>query len=151
MKDDPTSLDRFHDLVVPPPAPWWPPTPGWWIVLSLAALVVMGMLLRTFFRWQADRYRREALVLLDASDLVMISPLLKRVALAVWPRERIADLTGKAWLDFLDRSAGMEGFVNGRGSLVETIVFNPAAQADQGEMKRLAAVWIKRHRRELLP
>ena len=104
-----------------------------------------------FFRWQADRYRREALALLEKSEPSMISPLLKRVAVTAWPRERTADLSGEAWLDFLDRSGGMTSFRNGPGAMMEAAVYDPSASADPAELRKLAAEWIRNHRRELVP
>ena len=150
MKDDPASLDRLHDLVVPPPVPWWPPTPGWAIVLAALALVVLALLLKAVIAWQADRYRREALHLLDdpATKPVEWPALLKRTALAVWPREEVAGLTGPEWLAFLDRTAGMNVFSTGAGSLIEDIAFDPKAGESAGDLKAVVREWIQRHRRE---
>ncbi|RYD65708.1 MAG: DUF4381 domain-containing protein [Verrucomicrobiaceae bacterium] len=151
MKDDPASLDRLHDLVVPPPVPWWPPTTGWAIVLVALGLAVVGLLLKAFMKWQADRYRREALSQLDdpATKPSEWSALLKRTALVVWPREEVAGLTGKEWLAFLDRTAGMSAFSTGSGKSIESIAFDPKAGESAGDLKVVVREWIQRHRKEV--
>ncbi len=155
MNPDPASLERLHDVVAAPPLPWWPPTPGWAIVFAALALVVFAALLRCFMWWQANRYRREALALLDhpATPPAEWSAILKRAALAAWPREEVADLTGDAWLAFLDRSAGMRGFVSGPGQALERIAVEPdaAATTDVNAVKAAAREWLSRHRKEAAP
>ena len=42
LDSDPGSLDRLHDIVSPPPAPWWPPAPGWY-ALGLIVLLLLGV------------------------------------------------------------------------------------------------------------
>lgn len=151
MNDDPASLERLHDVVTPPPVPWWPPTTGWTIVLAVLALGVMALLLKIFMKWQADRYRREALALLDDPATLPSewSALLKRTALAVWPREEVAKLTGGEWLAFLDRTARMDRFVVGPGRGLEPLAFDPDARGDHAALKAAAREWIRRHRKEV--
>jgi hypothetical protein len=151
MSDDPASLDRLHDVVVPPAVPWWPPTPGWAIVLAALTLAVLALLLRRVMRWQANRYRREALRLLDDPGMKPTewSALLKRTALAIWPREEVANLTGKEWLAFLDRTAGMNAFTAGAGSSIESIAFDPKGGEASGDLKSVVREWIQRHRKEV--
>lgn len=150
MNPDPTSLDRLHDLVTPPPVPWWPPAPGVFIVLVALALGIMILLLKMFINWQANCYRREALRLLDdpSTKPAEWSELLKRTALAVWPRDEVADLTGDTWLSFLDRTAGMNVFSTGAGRVIETIAFDPKRGGSTGDLKMIVREWIKRHRKE---
>lgn len=150
MSDDPTSLDRLHDLAIPPPVPWWPPTPGWWLVLATVCIVLTALLLKAFIRWQADRYRREAIALLDDPALLPCewSRLLKRAALVVWPREEVAALTGPAWLAFLDRTGGTNHFTRGSGRFIEAVAFGSAGDADLGGLKQAARAWLTDHRKE---
>lgn len=143
-----TSLDRLHDLIVPPPAPWWPPAPGWLILLTLIALLLLTSLLKSFIRWQADRYRREALAKLHDTPLTGLSALVKRVALTVWPREQVADLTGPAWLSFLDRTGSMNLFVTGPGKSLERVAYDPAARTDEKALRRAVKEWIRKHERK---
>lgn len=151
MSDDPTSLERLHDVVVPPPVPWWPPTPGWVIVLAALALAVLALLLKGFMRWQANRYRREALRVLDdpATKPTEWSALLKRTALSIWPRDEVAHLTGSEWLAFLDRTAGMKSFSTGPGSAIESIAFDPKGGEASGDLKGAVREWIQHHRKEV--
>jgi hypothetical protein len=168
MNPDPTSLERLHDIVVPPPVPWWPPAPGWsWVLGALGIGLACG-LIRLVLRWQRNRYRREALAVLARSEDDLADParrglviaglaeLLKRAALTAWPRETVASLTGPAWLAFLDRSAGMTGFADGPGQWLERIAYEPGtaatlAEPQARELVALARTWLCHHRRETTP
>ena len=61
MSPDPTSLDRLHDIVAPPPVPAWPPAVGWYWVIATGAVAAVYLVLLALSRWQKNRYRREAL------------------------------------------------------------------------------------------
>ena len=163
MNPDPASLDRLHDVVVPPPVPWWPPAPGSCWVLGLLLVVVVYFLFKAFFRWQHNRYRREALAewhrhhaqLTDANTRVAavgeLAVLLKRTALSVFPREEVASLTGPEWRTFLDRSSRMNGFASETGELLENAAYGcvGAAQIDEARANDAAMLvhrWILHHR-----
>ncbi|HTT02450.1 MAG TPA: DUF4381 domain-containing protein [Steroidobacteraceae bacterium] len=95
---------------------WWPPAPGWWAVLVLAA--ALTPVLWAALRWWRDprrRYRRAALRELelirarpaDTSTIATaLETLLRRYAMALYGAERVARLTGSAWLGFLGREGG---------------------------------------------
>lgn len=155
MATDPTSLERLHDIIVPPPTPWWPPAPGWLWLIALLALVVFAVTIHGLIRWQANRYRREALAELKrlaapgsnppASALAGMSQLLKRTALTAFPRSDVAALTGAEWFAFLDRT-GDTNFSRGLGAQLEQSVYlgnNSATDPALGDEIRR---WIRRHR-----
>lgn len=103
----------LRDIHLPPEPSWWPPAPGWWL---LAALIVALALLCVWLvrRCRRTRVRRGAIDALaaiareyaatrDAHALAAnVSVLLRRLALRVLPRERVAGLTGDEWLEALD-------------------------------------------------
>lgn len=118
MKDDPTSLDRLQGIVSPEPVPWWPLAPGWWILIALVLSWLVVLAGRSVQRYRKNGYRRAGLAEIDKLDqngdhLGALSVILKRVALAAWPREKVASLTGPAWLSFLDASMGGNDFTTG--------------------------------------
>jgi Domain of unknown function (DUF4381) len=113
------TVNDLADIVTPPPPSWWPQTVGWLVV----GLCVLGALLwlgwRIWRHWRANRYRRAALrelgrlqagLAADGPDraqaLLALAELLKRTALAAWPRGAVAGLSGASWRDFLRASAG---------------------------------------------
>lgn len=165
MNPDPTSLDRLHDLVVPPPVPWWPPAPGWdWVIGLILAILLVG-LLRAFSRWQRNRYRREALAELAryeaalqdpqrrAAALAAVAALLKRTALSAWPRAQVAPLNGAAWVSFLARTGGAASFDTEAGALLEAVAYDPrkATAIDTSKLRELmdtARQWLRHHRIE---
>ena len=68
-----------------------------------------------------------------------LSVLLKRVALAAYPRQEVASLHGSEWVDFLSRTcpgADLSGLV----------VADTTAPAGP-EVKQAAGQWIRHHRR----
>jgi hypothetical protein len=102
MNTDATSLDRLHDIVVPPAVSMWPLAAGWYVLLSMVFIVAVYFGLRFWRRWQTNGYRREALrQLAKMDDVFAIAKLLRRTALAVVPRTELAQKTGMVWADWL--------------------------------------------------
>jgi len=163
---DPTSLDRLHDLVVPPPTPWWPPAPGWLWLLSLLALAALVLAVRRFVRWQRNRYRREALAELrriekqlgspenKGAALLDLSELLKRVAITAYGRTDVARLAGNDWFAYLDKCAGT-AFNQGLGDAMARALYSGQAQSpgtvhggpavDCPALVAEARHWIRKH------
>lgn len=149
MSDDPGSLDRMHDLVLPPPVPWRPQTPGWWIVIGCASLLLIALFFATVIRWQANRYRREALVILHNSSTHPASwpAILKRCALACWPRTTVASLTGAEWDDFYQQNAGKGSAEKGTGRRIEELAFSE--KVTKSEFLETSVLrWILHHRKD---
>jgi len=138
-------LDLLAPVPQPSAIPLTPQTPGW-VVLGLALLVLaIAALRRVRARHQATAYRRAALAeLADAqNDAAQIAALIRRTALAGYPRHVVAGLTGGDWLGFLDRSYGGTGFTDGPGQAVITAPYQSSA-ADPA-LTALARNWIRGH------
>jgi hypothetical protein len=163
MNPNPTSLDSLHDIVAPPPAPWWPPAPAWNWVIALLAIIALVFALRLFSRWMRNRYRREALAELARRETELaqesrravaiagIAELLKRTALTAFPREKVASLNGPEWFAFLNLTGRTVGFNSSAAESLERVCYNPAAAAglcdeDLRQIARLARHWIRKHR-----
>lgn len=164
MKPDPTSLDRLHDVIAPPPVPWWPPAPGWYWVLGFVLVVILVLVLRFFIHWQRNRYRREALAELARYQaagaagqrvkvIASLAGLLKRTALSAWPRTQVAALNGPDWFAFLNRTGGAGRFGSGAGALLEGAAYDSRQaqsldDAQTAELVELVRHWLKHHRAE---
>jgi hypothetical protein len=137
--DERYSLDNLRDIVVPEPPSFWPPAPEVWLLLVLVSAAV-GILFYQRRRWRrANAYRRAGMALLDgAGTLHEISAILKRVALAAFPREQVASLYGEEWGAFLSQTCGRRDF----SALVQAASDSPA----DTKVRRLAATWIRHHR-----
>lgn len=143
---DPADLSNLRDLALPPEVSLWPPAPGWWIVAA-AGLAAAAILSAAAARYRRNAYRREALRQLDTVDPGGISTILKRAALATWPREQVAALTGAAWLAFLDRTGRTTAFTDGAGRHIETLAFDGAIDGQAaGAARAEARAWVRRHR-----
>jgi hypothetical protein len=156
MNADP--LAALRPLHAPDPVSWWPPAPGWWLSALLLLLFVCGMTLLIRRTLQRNRYRRAA-----AAELAQLlaatrdgleprvfaaaaSALLRRAALAHYPRHEVAHLTGAAWLAFLDRSGATGEFSNGPGRALQDAAYDPSAPCDVDALQRLCHDWLRRHR-----
>ena len=132
------SLDNLRDIVLPEPPPLWPlASEVWWLLA-----IIVAALMFLFHQWRQAKkrntYRRAGLALLDgASTAHDVSVILKRVALAVFPRERVASLYGEEWAAFLQQACNCGDF----SIIVQADAYAPASD----KIKRLAATWIRRH------
>jgi hypothetical protein len=151
---DPADLSNLRDIVVPPDVPLWPPAPGWWIVgaaIVASAAVLAGM---AAVRYRRNAYRRAALGELAAvEDLPAgeaaqrVTAVLKRAALVAYPRAEVAELSGQAWLGFLDRTGRTDAFTTGPARELPSLAYGGRRGAsDLPAIVSAARAWVRRHR-----
>lgn len=147
MKQDAASLDRLHDLALPPEPSWWPLAPGWYVVIGLLLLALLVLLISVWRRWRANGYRRAALgELTTAQDPSAIAELLRRTALATTPRTRIAGLTGAPWIDWLEAQCPGPMPDGVRAQLTQGVYGPSGEEGEVRALRQYAAEWITRHR-----
>lgn len=123
---DPTELP-IRDLHLPDAIGWWPLAPGWWLLIALGVAAFTWLLVKAYRAWDRSAARRHALRQLEAccADYsqhgnavrlgAQLSELVRRTMLAYAPRGDVAGLTGRAWLEWLDRDLDRSHFVEGDG------------------------------------
>lgn len=105
-----TSLDQYHDVIIPPAVGSFPLAEGWYMLFALIAALALYLGINALRAYLRNSYRREALIELrlirtiddDRVHFHRLLELLRRTALAAYGRERIAALDGKKWWSFLD-------------------------------------------------
>ena len=154
----------LRDIVLPEAVSFWPPAPFVGLLLVLMVGGIVLLIGRWWLHWQAEAYRREGLTLAAqietqltttahiADGLAALGTLLKRVALAAFPREAVAPLCGDAWLRFLEDTCPDCRFTTGPGRLLADAAFDPAKAAlilpEEGrQLAAMAQTWIRNHRR----
>ena len=155
------SLTRLRDIIEPPPVPGWPPAPGVWFLAGFVFVWLVAVLAVVWLRHRRNAYRRQALKELADMDAGLGDPecstrvsaqlneLLKRTALAAYPRSAVAPLAGSEWLAFLDRSAGLSEFTEGAGRALGSIYSSSTGSPEANELQGLSAAarrWIGTHR-----
>lgn len=139
MPQNSASLQNLRDIVVPEPPPLWPPAPGVWVLLIVFAAVVAAVVVVWRRRRADNAYRRAGLSVLENAHTTRdVNIVLKRVALAVFPRPEVAPLHGDEWAAFLDGSCRGVRFTR-FGDLEDD------AEAPR-EVRSEARTWIRRHR-----
>jgi hypothetical protein len=158
------ALEKLADIALPAPVPWIPQTWGW----ATLGVVLLALAVWAFARWRrrraANRYRVEALAELGAlearlndessrADAIAALPaLLKRVALAAWPRREVAALSGAAWVTFLRRHAPDSALPDATTRLLDDGEYRirgdrPAVTLDDARAVADAVrAWIEGHR-----
>lgn len=155
----PDWLSQLAPSHAPPPPGWWPPAPGWWVLAILGAILVGG-----FIWWLVDRRRAEAAFAsllwtprraalselrqirqseADAPVLAQsIESLLRRYALAVFGPERVASLTGEAWLQLVI-SEGGELLAGGPGRSLLAAAFGGRTGDDREQWLAGAEAFVR--------
>lgn len=159
---DPASLQNLNDIVLPAVVGWWPLASGWYYLFGLLLLGLAWIVYKAVKNWSRNHYRRAALNQLqllsndmrdadkrDAS-LRQLPVLLKRTALSVYPRSRLASLTGKSWHDFLNSKVSAASFTESQLDLMEQISYTvgdlsrvDGKTADQ--LFEACRHWLKHH------
>lgn len=147
------ALSQLRDIHLPEPIGWWPLAPGWYLLafIVMAALIFLIVLGHRFYL--NGRAKRHALRLLTTylkeyqsemnsqTSSAHLSLLLKRVALAYFPRAKVASLQGDEWILFLNHTAKKIDFEDVRAELLE-MPYQPPKDCDLGLLFELTRQWI---------
>jgi len=153
-KDQTPSLAQLRDIHLPEPVSWWPLAPGWLLVFfSLIILIFLGIYL-LHRHYKNNRPKRQALKLLSQyyqqykennnthRTSARLSELLRRVALAYYPRDRVAGLQGEEWIEFLNNTVKDINF----NEVKELLLEHPYQHETQTSLEPLFSyvnAWIK--------
>jgi type II secretory pathway pseudopilin PulG len=154
------ALRSLHDIAMPQPVSWMPKTWGWAGLAIIILVLLLAAATKAIRRFRRNAYRREALQRLanlekgitDAARrghaLRELAELLKRTALAAWPRARVAPLTRTGWTQFLDGSGGCG---KGLARLLDDLEYRGNASLSSlpqdyaEDAFRAARQWIEKH------
>ena len=153
--NDPAQLP-LRDIHLPEAVSWWPPAPGWWVLLGVILAALAAWL---FWRRRREQQRLSAINLArqeltwiqeqfvtheDPEESVRrLSILLRRLSISLYPREQTAGLTGRAWLEFLDKPMAGKDFTRGGGRLVVEAPYRPGVKYEDVEtLLSLCREWI---------
>lgn len=155
-------LKALHDIHLPDAIGWWPLAPGWYFVIFLSFFVC---LICCFYvaQWRRQGLaKREALRLLATyienyenkvagtqQSTASVNELLRRVALAYYPRTEVAGLSGEDWINFLNRSATKVDFKNIEFMLLE-LPYQPDQIINIKPLFSRARQWIMQRRKPCL-
>ncbi|MDH4195639.1 MAG: DUF4381 domain-containing protein, partial [Nitrospirota bacterium] len=124
-------LQELRDVHLPDSISLWPPAPGWWMVFGV---VVTGVILFMWMRAYRRRTKARRLVMAELRSVKhhydthhddqwlvqRLSEVVRRYALAIFPRTEVAGLVGRSWLGFLDRTGRTNQFTEGVGHLLSS-------------------------------
>lgn len=146
----------LRDIHLPEAVSWWPPAIGWWllpVILVLMALLVYKLNKIRLARKQTA-YRKMAQTELkmilnefnkenDSAELIRsVSTLLRRIALSYLPRESIASLTGKQWIEQLNELTSEKIFSDEIATLLEQAPYRQHSDFNHDELLRTCKKWI---------
>ena len=157
-------LTGLKEIVLPEPVSYVPQTTAWYILFGLIFLTGIWLARRWYRRWAANRYRKAALQRLAeielnlsgsdsrATSISALPVLVKQTTLAFVARDKVAGLSGKVWLAFLDSTYIGRAFTEGPGKLLPELSYWPIpklARVPDEELQALIGLlrkWIRRHR-----
>jgi hypothetical protein len=129
---------------------WWPPAPGWWAVGVLCVLLTAALVWALLDPRRAlRRAAMRQLQIIRASDADgpavarATQNLIRRYAVEVFGRDRVARLTGEAWLSFV-MNAGGDALAGAPGRSMLAAAFGNQGSDDREQWFAAAEGFIKR-------
>ena len=143
----------LKELPLPEPVSLFPATPGWLAVAAVVLALAAWCGLRLWRGWQRQGYRREALRRLrrfesEPAALAELPLVLRGTALVAFPREEVASLRGRAWVEWLNANGG--SFEPEDSEWLDRLPYAPdgAAGVEPNVAARLVEAsqnWVRRH------
>ncbi|WP_346859174.1 DUF4381 domain-containing protein [uncultured Draconibacterium sp.] len=152
-----TTYNSIGQLIEPDPVKYSFNTPGWYLVLALLVLIVLLVVFIQYRKYRKNAYRREALK--EIEDILQhkktraafeINELLKRTAIQLYGRKKVAALYGDEWFRFLmsciekQLISPLPDFTIYTKALYNTSYVLTEPQAN--ELAHFAVFWVKNHR-----
>ncbi len=146
-------LTQLAPARAPVPPSWWPPALGWWVLLGLIlTLAAAGILWWRFSAGARRRRMRRAAIaelkrirsLEEAARAPEIQRLMRRYAITEYGATAVANLSGDAWLRFVQAHGGA-GFGGTNGNRFLAAAFGKAASTSDTDWCAAAEAFI-RHR-----
>ncbi|MCA0404506.1 MAG: DUF4381 domain-containing protein [Proteobacteria bacterium] len=152
--DNANPLANLRDIHLPETVGFWPFAFGWYILFLLLLSLILFFVYRRYQYQRKIRAQVEALKLLKIYEqqylseknspktAMQISELLRRVALAYYPREQVAGINGEAWLRFLQENSKKADL----SALSNYLLHLPYMQEQQIDLTPLfnkAKLWIE--------
>ena len=140
-------IDKLFEPSPPPPISMVPQTGGWVVLAILAAMAAGYATYRYIGYRRRNAYRQAALEDLAGAgeNPAAIAAVLRRTALAAYPRRDVASLSGADWIKFLDRTADKPLFANGVGRALTQAPYTDDPAPATG-LTQAARDWIIHHR-----
>jgi Domain of unknown function (DUF4381) len=143
----------LRDIHLPEPIGWWPPALGWWLLAILIPLVLalIFWLYKFLTRKTAIKAAKKLLLNIkqghqrdNSQKLKELSILIRRVAISTTARSGCAGLTGRQWLEFLDRSVKGAPFTQGIGQLLANAPYQHRSPTEQeiSQLTSLCEDWL---------
>jgi hypothetical protein len=105
------ALEGLIEISLPEAPALWPATPAWAVLGAGLCGLALRSVIRRWYKWRRDRYRRDALASLgtlrarcaagDPEVAAELGPLLRAVALQALPRDAAASASGARWAALL--------------------------------------------------
>lgn len=144
----------LRDIHLPDPISWWPLALGWWLALGLLILfIALGCaIIRKMLKATLRKEVSKALNLIEkgfietengAQCLAELSVLLRRVVVSRKDTSKSAGVTGKAWLELLDRPLKEPEFSQGPGKILLAGPYQREVQReDVSKLLQLCRKWV---------
>jgi hypothetical protein len=150
----PDLLKQLRDIHYPPAIKIWPLAVGWYVVIAFFLCALVAIFYRRFRQYKRDQLKR--MVLKQIEELhekrgmgknisEELSKLLKRAALARYPRHEVAGLFGEDWLLFLDKTSTTTDFSKGLGRLLLVYPYQKTQQDLPDPLFHLIQNWVKKN------
>jgi hypothetical protein len=146
----------LREIHLPDPISWWPLAFGWWLALGMIAFFIFAFVifLRKLSKPTLKKYSIKALKEIEdafqltgnASEcLSALSIFLRRVAISQRSSKGCAGLTGKKWLQWLDRSLDQPEFSEGIGQILLTGPYRHQVENEEvSKLLELCHQWVRR-------
>lgn len=153
-------LTNLRDIHLPETIGFWPPAPIWWLIFLAVLAGVVCLVVYLTKKHKKNLYRRQAVSELDtlaqnhqrngdtAQLLSQINALLKRTAMSHQGRQSgIEQLTGTAWLDFLQRQHSTQRHLfNGIEWVFTDAIYRSSPQISDAQLLQLlndTKLWLQ--------
>lgn len=157
MNDTTTYNSSIGHLIEPESIVYSFNTPGWYLLLALLVLIAFIVAFIQYRKYKKNAYRRKAVQQIenllkqkDGNVVFGINKCLKKMAVQLFGRKKVAALYGLEWFQFLNSTMqAKETFDENSFKEFTKALYNCNYKLNDsmlGELNRFAILWILNHR-----